>query len=276
VSDAHRRPDRPQLSMFVSYIVATYNCADRVGVLNQTVRELSSVDCEFCISDGGSSDGTIASLVEAPNVRVLRSSPDGGIYDAWNQVIPMCSGEYIGFIGVDDQPTVAFLEAARAVYQSAESPPLLIYGDRILQRGRLRRTIRYGDTPRLLGDERPVFDIPHQAALNHKSLFDSRRFDGEFQLAGDLEFYVALRETIRAGGFRHIPIPQVIASEEGLSRSPRSFRIYAHEAERIEDLHGIRLGYSRTRQRLFSVFERLPRLFYLLKNLSWLVRHDRR
>lgn len=261
--------------MFVSYIVATYNCADRVEFFNRTVRELSGVDCEFCISDGGSSDKTLASIIDAPNVRVLRSAPDDGIYDAWNQVLSDCRGEYLAFIGIDDQPTAEFVEAANQFCGNSANQPLLIYGDRILQRGRHRRTIVYSATPQLFEAERPVFDIPHQAALNHRSLFQAKRFDSHFQLAGDLDFYIAQRNVIREQGYCYLPLPQVVASEEGVSRSAKSFNVYMKEYAAIERAHGLALGYSGKKLSLLSRLERFPGIYEMLKQVSWWLRHDR-
>ena len=262
-------------SAFVSYVVATYNCADRVETLNETIRRLPTTDCEFCISDGASGDGTVEAIVDAPNVRVLRSSPDNGIYDAWNQVLDGCRGEYLAFIGVDDQPIPGFVAAAKQACSSAEQPPLLIYGDRILQRGNYRRTLHYSGRPRLFEADKPVFDIPHQGALNHRSLIDTRQFDGQFQLAGDLEFYIALRDRIRDGGYRHLPMPQVVASEEGLSRSAGSFAIYMREFHAIEERYGLTLGYPKARLRLLDLAARVPGLFGILKNASWMINHDK-
>lgn len=262
-------------SVFVSYVVATYNCADRVETLNETVRQLRATDCEFCISDGGSNDETLATIVDVPNVRVLRSAPDNGIYDAWNQVLDECRGEYLAFIGVDDQPMPGFVEAAKQACASVEQPPLLIYGDRVLQRGNYRRTLRYSGRPRLFEADQPIFDIPHQGALNHRSLIATKRFDGQFQLAGDLEFYIAMRDEIRKGGYRHLPMPQVVASEEGLSRSAESFAIYMREYRAIEERHGLTLGYPKARLRLLDLAARVPGLFGFLKNASWMINHDR-
>jgi glycosyltransferase involved in cell wall biosynthesis len=262
-------------SVFVSYVVATYNCADRVRTLNETIQRLANTNCEFCISDGASSDGTLAAIADAPNVRVLRSAPDNGIYDAWNQVLDECRGEYLAFIGVDDQPIPGFVEAAKMAFTSANQSPLLIYGDRILQRGKYRRILRYSDKPRLLEADKPVFDIPHQGALNHRSLFEMRQFDGQFQLAGDLDFFIALRDTIRRGGYRHLSMPQILASEEGLSRSAASFRIYMREFRSIEQDHGLTLGYPKTKLRLLNLAAQIPGLFGVLKSASWIINHDR-
>lgn len=261
--------------MFVSYVVATYNCADRIRILNRTVRRLAAANCEFCVSDGGSSDETLAAIDDASNVRVLRSGADSGIYDAWNKVLDDCKGDYIAFIGVDDEPVAEFLDAAIEVCAPSEKPPLLIYGDRILQRGGYRRTLRYSAAPRLLEAEEPIFDIPHQAALNHRSLFETKRFDSRFRLAGDLDFYIGMRDTIREGGYRYLPMPQVIASEEGLSRSATSFDIYLREFATIEQRHGLVLGYPKLKLRILGQAARVPGVFSLLKNASWMISHDR-
>lgn len=261
--------------MFVSFVVATYNCADRIPILNETVRALASADCEFCISDGGSTDSTVDLIATSSKVRVLRSAPDNGIYDAWNQVLDDCRGTYVSFIGVDDRPSPEFITEAQRLVSSMDSVPAVVYGNRILERGKHRRRINYSGRPRLFTAHRPRFDIPHQGALNHRSLFESKRFDPQFKLAGDLEFYVALRDAIRERGYLHIPVSQVIAAEEGVSRSAGSFGIYLREFEQIERIHGLRLGYSRTKLHMLKQLEHLPGVFRALKGLAWMLRHDR-
>ncbi len=260
--------------MFVSFVVATYNCADRVPILNQTIASLAGMDCEFCIADGGSKDDTLEALSDAPNVHVVCSEPDKGIYDAWNRALDHCQGEYLAFIGVDDRPQREFLEVARRQCNSVDNSPAVIYGNRILVRGDLQRSITYPDKPRLFDSERPVFDIPHQAALNHRSLFAIRRFDPGFHLAGDLDFYLGVREAIRERGYLHIPQMQVIAAEEGVSRSSASFGIYRREFAGIEASHNLKLGFSTWKLRLLQAFESFPWLFERLKDLSWALRHD--
>ncbi len=262
--------------MFVSFIVATYNCADRVPILNATIAALSGRDCEFCISDGGSNDGTLDSLSNATGVRIICSRPDKGIYDAWNRALDESRGEYFAFIGVDDRPQPDFIREAEQRCATMMLNPAVIYGDRILERGPHRRRIEYGDNPSLFEANRPVFDIPHQAALNHRSLFESRRFDADYCLAGDLEFYIAARSEIRKRGYLRLPQVQVIAAEEGVSRSAESFATYLQEFAMIEQSHGLTLGYSRRKLRLLKRLQHFPKLFTLVKDLAWKLKHDPR
>jgi glycosyltransferase involved in cell wall biosynthesis len=260
--------------MFVSFVVATYNCVDRVPILNDTVAALEATGCEFCISDGGSNDGTLDALSRASNVRVLCSRPDRGIYDAWNRALDECRGEYFAFIGVDDRPQPGFIRAAERFCATTEPHPAVIYGDRVLERGHYQRRIAYRDRPRLFEADQPVFDIPHQAALNHRSLFESRRFDANYRLAGDLEFYVAARASIRERGYLRLPDVQVIAAEDGVSRSASSFGTYLDEFLRIERTHDLSLGYSKGKLLFLKQLGRFPNFFALLKSLSWALRHD--
>ena len=243
--------------------------------LNDTVRRLSHLDCEFCISDGGSIDGTTAALESSPNARIIRSSPDEGIYDAWNKVLPYCRGEYLAFIGVDDKPIEEFLIKARKVFSNARRTPLLIYGDRYLQKGRYRRKVISPREPRLFKDNHPIFDIPHQGALNHRSVFEKRVFDKRFRLAGDVDFYISLRDVFRQEGYVYIPTPQIIANADGVSRAANSYAVYLHEYTTIEDIHGLRLGYPKKCLWLLSQLRHTPHLFSLIKEISWMIRHDR-
>ena len=260
--------------MFVSFLVATYNCADRVHVLLNTARSLSEFPCEFLISDGASQDGTLRMLEGHPNVRISRSSPDLGIYDAWNQGLNACQGEYISFLGVDDKPGYDFLKAALLEFELG-AQPAFIYGDSVLSSNNLFRKLSSPKSPKLFESDRPLFDIPHPGSLNHRSLFDKNRFDPTFRLAGDLDFYIRIRDQIKHRGYLCIPQIQAIIDAHGISRSAKAYRLYREEFERIEKTLGLELHYSSRRLNLLSSFKRYPKLFDALRSLAWNIRGQR-
>jgi len=61
-------------------------------------------DCELIIIDGASSD-TTTKIVESyeEQIDVFISESDEGVYDAWNKGIKLSRGEWIMFVGADDQ-----------------------------------------------------------------------------------------------------------------------------------------------------------------------------
>lgn len=259
--------------MFVSFVVATYNCAELVPILIDTAKRLQELDCEFCITDGGSDDGTVELLQASPAVRLVQSGPDNGIYDAWNKALPFCGGEYLSFIGVDDVPQADFISHAMKLCSEADQSPAFVYGDRYLRRKHKTRLITSPERPLLFEASEPVFDVPHQGALNHKRLFEKRAFGKHYRLAGDLEFYIGVRDLILKYGYRYVALPQVVADAEGVSRSASSYGIYLKEFRQIEAEHNINLGYSKIGYRTLSLFEYAPALFKLGQEVSWKFRH---
>ena len=258
--------------MFVSFVVATYNCVDRVHVLLRSVKALQGLPCEFLISDGGSTDGTLKLLAAEAGVRVVCSGPDRGIYDAWNRALGACLGKYISFIGVDDEPCRRFVEAALRKFGTASASPGVICGDILLRRGELFRHVSAPVRPDLFNAEAPSFDIPHPGCLNHAALFKDRHFSAEYKLAGDLEFYLRARYDIGERGYERIDELQAIVDADGMSRSNAAFSIYHDEYSRIQSALHLRLGYSLPRLQMMSLFDRAPWVFKMLKQISWAIR----
>jgi len=259
--------------MFVSFVVATYNCVDRVAILRETAHRLRDLPCEICISDGGSTDGTLEAVEGIRHARVVRSGRDRGIYDAWNLGMDGCTGEYLAFIGVDDEPSVDFISAAMRHCEAGHPPPGFIYGDAELRNGRRFRTVASPLHPSLFGTDRPRFDVPHPGSLSHRSLFETERFDPSYRLAGDLHFYLRARGAIRERGYLKLPDVQAVVEANGVSRSSSAFRLYRAEYARIERELGVELGYSSARLHTMALlFERAPSLFRAARFASWQLR----
>ncbi len=88
----------------ISIIVATYNAAKTLENCLESITQQVSNDCELIIIDGGSTDGTIDVINNFNQyVEYTISEPDKGIYDAWNKGIKNAKGEWIMFVGADDE-----------------------------------------------------------------------------------------------------------------------------------------------------------------------------
>lgn len=91
----------PKISVIVPvYNVAPYlkKCVD--SIINQTF-----TDIEIILVDDGSTDesGTICDQYAQKDSRVkVIHKPNGGLSDARNSGLEVCSGEYIGFVDSDD------------------------------------------------------------------------------------------------------------------------------------------------------------------------------
>ena len=87
----------------ISVITATYNAADHLPKLIESLRGQTDKDFEWVVADGASDDGTLELLRSVTGLNVVISSQaDFGIYDALNRAIKISSGEYYIVCGADD------------------------------------------------------------------------------------------------------------------------------------------------------------------------------
>ncbi|QMW01848.1 glycosyltransferase family 2 protein [Spirosoma foliorum] len=88
----------------ITIITAVYNAEKYLdscisSILNQTYKNF-----EYIIIDGGSTDSTLSIIKKYQNqLTHWVSEPDKGIYDAWNKGLAKASGDWIAFVGADDQ-----------------------------------------------------------------------------------------------------------------------------------------------------------------------------
>jgi len=92
----------------LSIIIPTFNSAGTIQRCLHSVREQTFTDYEIVIQDGGSSDRTLEFISEFrrenPGVMIdLKQEPDNGVYDAINKAIRRARGEWLHFLGSDDE-----------------------------------------------------------------------------------------------------------------------------------------------------------------------------
>lgn len=89
--------------MQISIITATFNAANDLPELIESLRAQTYKNFEWVVADGGSTDGTLDILNNARDLDIaLSSQPDFGIYDALNRAIKASKGDYYVVIGADD------------------------------------------------------------------------------------------------------------------------------------------------------------------------------
>lgn len=92
----------------VSIIIATFNSEKTLRTALESVCNLSYKDWECIVVDGASKDGTVAIIKEyaAKDSRFRYiSEPDKGVYDAFNKGWRMAKGEWVHYLGDDDELT---------------------------------------------------------------------------------------------------------------------------------------------------------------------------
>lgn len=103
----------------ISVITATYNAAQDLPRLIDSLRGQTNKNFEWVVVDGGSTDGTVEQLTQVSDLNiVLDSRLDFGIYDALNRAIKLSSGDYYLVVGADD---ILNLNAIELFYLSIEN-----------------------------------------------------------------------------------------------------------------------------------------------------------
>jgi glycosyltransferase involved in cell wall biosynthesis len=88
----------------VTIITSTYNADFSLEKCIGSVRAQTYPNYEFIIVDGGSTDKTLDIINNNLDcITKWISEPDNGIYDAWNKGISMSNGEWMCFLGADDE-----------------------------------------------------------------------------------------------------------------------------------------------------------------------------
>jgi len=173
------------LEPLFSIVTVTLNCAEDAVGTAKSVLQQSLGDYEYVVKDGVSTDGT-PDLLSKMGVKV-EIKPDAGIYDAMNQALARCQGEYICFLNAGDVFVDAdVLKDLAGFIEGRECRPEVIIGD--VQDGRFPgRKITYRDKLSKYYLYRESYT--HQACFVKRSLYlAAGGFCTEFGLMADYHF----------------------------------------------------------------------------------------
>lgn len=188
-------PGRP----LVTLITSTYNAAGYLPAAVISIREQTYDNLEWIVVDGRSKDGTVDILRQNEDViDYWISEPDRGIYDAWNKGLQSAHGDWILFLGADDQ---LLPDAIESMVEVANESPVrldLISGKVQLHSGTVqRRTI---GSPWAWGRFRKYMCVAHVGAMHNAAFFKRYGpFDSTFRIAGDYELLLRAGPGLKAG-----------------------------------------------------------------------------
>jgi putative colanic acid biosynthesis glycosyltransferase len=112
-----------------SIITVVLNDPEGLSRTAASIAQQASDNYEWIIIDGGSTDDTLASVEQmAPNMPVIHSGKDDGIYDAMNKGINLSSGDYLIFMNAGDSFADGFVLEALAHCLSTNAADVLLGG----------------------------------------------------------------------------------------------------------------------------------------------------
>jgi glycosyltransferase involved in cell wall biosynthesis len=176
---------------FFSIVIPTLNSAATLDAALESVAGQDCRDFEVIVSDGVSTDGTLALASEYQarlGALTILSRQDDGVYDAINRGIAVARGSWVYVLGSDDRlhaPGVL----SRFRDELAKSPEPLVYGDVIVR----------GWTPFGVDGERydgeftlarlTTRNICQQAVFYRRELFDHvGQFEQRYRVVADWHF----------------------------------------------------------------------------------------
>ena len=224
----------------ISIVISKLNAARVLPRCLDSLRAQAFRDFEVIVMDGASTDGTVDILrASGDAVTQWHSTPDTGIYSAWNKAMPLVRGEWFCFLGADDRLWDAgALERLAPRLRDAAPRYRIVYGQ-------IRQLDGEGNLIEQLGEPWPGFKarfrshvcLPHPGLMHHRSLYErTGGFDERFKLAADYEFL--LRE-LKTGDALFVPSLTVAVGWGGRTTRPEEYVAGMRETEAVLRLHGL-------------------------------------
>ena len=185
----------------ISIVIVTYNAAGTLQNCLDSIYSQKYPGLKIIIIDGNSTDGTI-DIIKANLTKIYywKSEPDNGVYDAMNKATKHLSGDWVYFLGADDELTPGFSDMALEL----KDPATIYYGNVFAEGGK-----RVGELTRYRFAK---FGPYHQAIIYPKSVFDQYQYNTKYkisadfaltlQLCGDRHYHFAYKDHVLAN-FNH-------------------------------------------------------------------------
>ncbi|RVT46915.1 glycosyltransferase [Rheinheimera sediminis] len=189
--------------MKISVVVAVFNGEKTIRSCIDSFLKQTYSEKELIVFDGHSTDSTRSILQQYDKeISYWKSEKDSGIADAWNKALKHVTGEWVIFLGADDQfYSVDVFERMAAVLK--ESVADFVFGQIVFDGGEYEG-IRIGKETTLAELKRKM-TFPHTATFNRvEFLQELGDFDESFKIAIDYE--LVLRKKDLTFSFYNMPI----------------------------------------------------------------------
>ena len=190
----------------VTVITAVLNMRLYIAGCLESVLQQDYPNIEHIVIDGGSSDGTVDVLREYDDrIGLWTSKPDRGLYDAWNIALPDARGEWICFIGADDELLPGAVSAYMAL--AAKNPEAEYLSSFV-------RMVHHSGYERFFG--RPWkwkefsrwMSVAHPGSMHRRSLLERLgKFDLSFGGVDDYEYLLRAGDGLKAA---YMPVETAI------------------------------------------------------------------
>lgn len=196
----------------VSIIIATYNAVKTLHIALNSVQNQNFLDWECIIVDGASKDGTIEVVKYfSENDSRYRwvSEPDGGVYNAFNKGWRMAKGEWVYYLGADDE---LLPNTFKSIFEKQIEDCDVIYGNYLTNSQGKVEIIKSHSNPSFLRKN----NTSHQAVImRRKVIEDLKGFDERYNLCADYDILV--RAYLKQYIFKYVDIDFAVFTIGGIS-----------------------------------------------------------
>jgi glycosyltransferase involved in cell wall biosynthesis len=248
----------------ISIITVSYNSGSTIEDTIKSVANQRYPNIEYIIVDGLSTDNTLEIVRRYPNiVTKIISEIDGGIYDAMNKGIALCTGGIIGLINSDDiLADDSVLQRVSDVF--ANDPAIdACYGDLCYVKcDDLSKVVRYW---RSNAYQRGLFKkgwvAPHPTLYVRNNIYEKYGgFDLRYPIAADFELILRLFEVnhIKTAYIPHVLVKMRIGGTS--SKDLKTIYIQNREIWQALRSHNANSSFM-----TFAAFKFWSRILQLLK-----------
>ncbi|MDB5009840.1 MAG: hypothetical protein JWQ06_629 [Mucilaginibacter sp.] len=159
----------------VTVITVVRNAEKVIQGLFDSVRNFKTNEVEFVVLDGLSEDNTVELIKKNEDIiDTWQSEPDKGIYDAMNKAVKLAKGEWLLFMGADDE----LLEGFKQILPVLKEENTIYYGKVIFHdtiiTGKIKNNYMLTKT-----------NICHQAIFYHRNVFSKYVYQTEYIKCAD-------------------------------------------------------------------------------------------
>ena len=192
----------------ISVVTITWNAARTLQRTLDSVRSQSYRCIEHLVVDGASTDETLVIAqqyqAQAGYDVVVKSEPDGGLYDAMNKGLQQATGDYVVFLNAGD--TLYAPDTLETVARAAADRPAVVYGDTAITDGEGRFLhLRRHRPPEQLSwrSFRHGMLVCHQAFYVRTDIARITPYDLRYRHSADVDWCIrVMKEADR----RHLPL----------------------------------------------------------------------
>jgi glycosyltransferase involved in cell wall biosynthesis len=273
----------------LSIIIPSHNNADQLSSLLDSIKSQRFTNFEVLVIDGNSTDST-QEVVEkySPLVSYFVSENDKGIYDAMNKGIRASKGEWLYFIGCDDE--FYSTDALLNVFQHEEEAINVFYG-------KIFNKMKQKAEGEVVLSKKDLIDtsIWHQSVFYRRSIFEQfGEYDLSYKIAADVVFNLSTFSQ-NFNQWKFIDVVVSVFSGDGISSHTIDLKYHENQKRLFQQwfsgvddhyiysglqhhlYHQIKLGnYAAALGEYVTLFFKTKDRFTILKNSFYFLKQRRR